>query len=144
MGQPRPPFAEKNNNLLNFLLTLRDVHSNMAATIAFGHMAGLCEGWRQSQRCCGVPVGLNSKRLGRFPGGLVRDRNEKVAVNLFHRRIPMSQPSSEEIAFGRFADLHRIYSISRSTAYVLIEQGLIKSKCTPSERLAHWHSPNRL
>jgi hypothetical protein len=37
------------------------------------------------------------------------------------RRILMPQiQSDEEIAFGRFADLHRIYSIPRSTAYLLI------------------------
>jgi hypothetical protein len=40
----------------------------------------------------------------------------------------MSIITNEEIAFGRFADLHRIYGIPRSTAYILINQGLIKSR----------------
>ena len=40
----------------------------------------------------------------------------------------MSIITNEEIAFGRFADLQRIYGIPRSTAYVLINQGLIKSR----------------
>jgi hypothetical protein len=34
----------------------------------------------------------------------------------------------EDIAFGRFDDLHRLYGISRSMAYVLLKEGSIRSR----------------
>ena len=36
--------------------------------------------------------------------------------------------NSEEILFGRFSELRRLYGIPRSSAYILLNEGKIKSR----------------
>ncbi len=52
--------------------------------------------------------------------------------------------SFDEITFGSFADLRRLCSISRSSAYGLLESGKIKSRYIGGKRYIDFESVRRL